>query len=95
MNKAELIIKVAEQTGISRKDTDKVINSALEAIMDALKNDEKVSLVGFGSFAAKERPAREGRNPLTNEVIEIHSSKAASFKAGKTMKETLNNRISR
>lgn len=90
MNKAGLIVKVADTTGVSRKDTDKVINAALEAIMEALKNDEKVSLVGFGSFTAKVRPAREGRNPMTNEAIDIHSSKAASFKAGKVMKETLN-----
>lgn len=90
MNKAELINKVAEKTGLSRKDTDKVVNTMLDVIMNTLKEDEKVALVGFGSFTPKRRSAREGRNPMTNEVIEIHSSRACSFKAGKNMKEILN-----
>ena len=58
--------------------------------MEALKNGEKVSLVGFGAFEAKDRPARKGHNPMTGEVISIGASKAPSFKAGKSLKEILN-----
>ena len=90
MNKAELIASVAEKSGLSRNDVDKVVNGVLDTIMDALKNGEKVSLVGFGAFEAKERPARKGHNPMTGEVIDIAASKAPSFKAGKSLKEILN-----
>ena len=65
MNKAELIAVVAEKTAVSRKDVDKVVNSVLDTIMETLKNGEKVSLVGFGAFEAKDRPARKGHNPMT------------------------------
>ena len=90
MNKAELISVVAEKTAVSRKDVDKVVNGVLDTIMEALKNGEKVSLVGFGAFEAKDRPARKGHNPMTGEVISIGASKAPSFKAGKYLKEILN-----
>ena len=83
MNKAELIAVVAEKTAVSRKDVDKVVNGVLDTIMETLKNGEKVSLVGFGAFEAKDRPARKGHNPMTGEVISINASKAPSFKAGK------------
>ena len=81
MNKAELIAAVAEKTNLSRKDVDNVVNTMLDTI---------ISLVGFGSFEAKERPARKGHNPMTGEVIDIKASKAPSFKPGKSLKETLN-----
>ncbi len=90
MNKAELIAAVAEKTNLSRKDVDNVVNTMLDTIMDTLRNGDKVSLVGFGSFEAKERPARKGHNPMTGEVIDIKASKAPSFKPGKSLKETLN-----
>ena len=90
MNKAELISVVAEKTAVSRKDVDKVVNGVLDTIMEALKNGEKVSLVGFGAFEAKDRPARKGHNPMTGEVISIAASKAPAFKAGKSLKEILN-----
>jgi DNA-binding protein HU-beta len=90
MNKAELIAVVAEKTAVSRKDVDKVVNGVLDTIMETLKNGEKVSLVGFGSFEAKVRPARMGHNPLTKAEIEIAASKAATFKAGKALKDALN-----
>lgn len=90
MNKAELIAVVAEKTAVSRKDVDKVVNGVLDTIMETLKNGEKVSLVGFGAFEAKTRPARKGHNPMTGEVINIGASKAPSFKAGKSLKEILN-----
>ncbi|MCI6838243.1 MAG: HU family DNA-binding protein [Eubacteriales bacterium] len=90
MNKAELIAAVAEKTNLSRKDVDNVVNTMLDTIMDTLRSGDKVSLVGFGSFEAKERPARKGHNPMTGEVIDIKASKAPSFKPGKSLKETLN-----
>lgn len=90
MNKAELIVAVAEKTNMSRKDVDKVVNTMLDTIMETLRDNDKVSLVGFGSFEAKERPARKGHNPMTGEVIDIEASRAPSFKAGKSLKEILN-----
>ncbi len=90
MNKAELIVAVAEKTALPRKDVDKVVNTMLDTIMETLRDNDKVSLVGFGSFEAKERPARKGHNPMTGEVIDIQASRAPSFKAGKSLKEILN-----
>ena len=90
MNKAELIVAVAEKTNMSRKDVYKVVNTMLDTIMETLRDNDKVSLVGFGSFEAKERPARKGHNPMTGEVIDIEASRAPSFKAGKSLKEILN-----
>ncbi|MBQ0037550.1 MAG: HU family DNA-binding protein [Clostridiales bacterium] len=87
MNKAELIAAVAEKTGMSKKDTDAVIAATLTTITEALAEDEKVQLVGFGSFEVKKRAARTGRNPKTKEVIEIAASKVPVFKAGKALKD--------
>ena len=90
MNKTELIAEVAAKTELSKKDAEKAVTAVFESIVDALKADEKVSLVGFGAFEAKDRPARKGHNPMTGEVISIGASKAPSFKAGKSLKEILN-----
>lgn len=90
MNKTELIATVAEKSELSKKDAEKAVNAVIETIVEAMKADEKVSLVGFGSFEAKTRPARKGHNPATGKEIEIEASKAASFKAGKALKEALN-----
>ncbi len=90
MNKTELIAEVAAKTELSKKDAEKAVNAVFATITDALKADEKVSLVGFGSFEAKVRPARMGHNPLTKAEIEIAASKAATFKAGKALKDALN-----
>ena len=87
MNKAELINAVAEQAGLSKKDTEAVITAALETITAALKEGDKVQLVGFGSFEVKTRAARKGRNPQTKAVITIPASKAPVFKAGKSFKD--------
>lgn len=89
MNKAELIAAVAEKTGMSKKDTDAVIAATLGTITEALAEDEKVQLVGFGSFEVKKRAARTGRNPKTKEVIEIAASKVPVFKAGKALKDVV------
>ena len=89
MNKTELIAAAAEISGISKKDTEAVINATIESIASALKADEKVQLVGFGSFEVKKRAARTGRNPKTKETIEIPASKVPAFKAGKALKDAV------
>ncbi len=89
MNKAELVAAVAEKTALSKKDSEKVVNAAFEAITEALVAGEKVQLVGFGSFETKERSARIGRNPRTKEEIEIPASRVPAFKAGKALKDAV------
>ncbi|MBQ9298956.1 MAG: HU family DNA-binding protein [Clostridia bacterium] len=90
MNKTELINAVAKNAELSRKDADKAVNAAFDAIAAALKAGEKVAVVGFGAFEVKERAARTARNPRTGEEIEIAASKAVSFKAGKALKDEVN-----
>ena len=87
MNKAELINVVSEAAEVSKKDAETVITATLDAITDALKEGEKVQLVGFGSFEVKKRAARVGRNPKTKEPIKIPASKVPAFKAGKVLKD--------
>ena len=89
MNKAELINAVAEKAGLSKKDTEAAITTAIDVIAEALSKDEKVQLVGFGSFEVKSRAARIGRNPRTKEQINIPASKIPVFKAGKALKDTV------
>lgn len=90
MNKVELVAAIANKAGMTKKDADKFVTAFTEVVTDTLKDGEKVSLVGFGTFEAKERAPREGINPRTKEKIEIPSSKAPTFKAGKALKEALN-----
>ena len=90
MNKTELIAAVAEKAGFSKKDAEAAVNAALATITETLKAGDKVSLVGFGTFEVRERPAHKGHNPMTGAEIEIPASKAPAFKAGKTLKEALN-----
>lgn len=87
MTKTELINVVAEKAGLSKKDSDKAVNSVFEAIAEALAGGDKVQIVGFGSFEVKARSARVGRNPRTKEEITIPASKLPVFKAGKSLKE--------
>ncbi len=87
MNKAELINVVSAAAEVSKKDAEAVITATLDAITDALKDGEKVQLVGFGSFEVKKRAARLGRNPKTKEAIEIPASTVPVFKAGKVLKD--------
>lgn len=89
MNKTDLIAKIAAETGLAKKDSEKALTAALNAITDALKAGDKVQLVGFGVFDVKERSARMGRNPKTKEPIEIPASKAPQFKAGKALKDAI------
>ena len=90
MNKTDLIDAVARETDLTKKESEAAINATLEAIVDALSNEEKVVLVGFGTFETKKRAARKGRNHSTKEVINIPASKAPVFKAGKGMKDKVN-----
>jgi len=89
MNKAELIAEVAVKTGLSKKDSEKAVNAALDTVADSLEKGEKVQLVGFGVFDVKERGVRMGRNPKTKEEIEIPASRVPQFKAGKALKEAV------
>ena len=89
MNKAELINAVAEKAGLSKKDTETALAAVIDVITEALSKDEKVQLVGFGSFEVKSRAARIGRNPRTKEQIDIPASKIPVFKAGKALKDTV------
>jgi len=90
MNKTELILSISEKAGISRKDAEKALNAAVETITEALAREEKVQIVGFGSFETKFRPERLGRNPRTKEDVIIPASKAPAFKAGKALKDAVN-----
>ena len=90
MNKTELINTVAKAAEISRKDADKAVTALFDVVTGALKNGDKVQIVGFGAFEAKERAARTARNPRTGEEIEIPASKAVSFKVGKALKDEVN-----
>ena len=87
MNKTELIAAVAEKSGITKKDAERVINATFETITAELKKSEKVQISGFGIFEVKEREARVGRNPRTKETIQIPASKVPAFKASKTLKD--------
>lgn len=90
MNKADLINAVAQQSGLTKKDSETAIDALVSVVEDALSNDEKVVLVGFGTFEVKQRAARKGRNPQTKEEITIPAAKAPVFKAGKALKDKVN-----
>ena len=89
MPKVALIASVAAEAGRSKKDAEKAVNAALAAITEELKNGGKVSLVGFGTLAVRERPERQGRNPQTKEPMTIAASKLPAFKAGKALKDAV------
>lgn len=89
MNKAELIATMAETSGVSKKDTEQVLNAFIATVQKTLKQDGKVQIPGFGSFEVRERAARSGRNPLTGEAIEIAAAKVPAFKAGKGLKDAI------
>ena len=90
MNKKELVAAVAGKCEVSKKDAEKVIEAVTSVITDALKNGDKVQLVGFGTFEVAERAAREGRNPKRGETMYIAASKTPKFKAGKVLKDAVN-----
>ena len=90
MNKTELIAAIAEKTELSRKDAEKALKAFTEVVEEELKKGEKIQLVGFGTFEVSERAAREGRNPQTGETMQIAASKSPKFKAGKALKDAVN-----
>ncbi len=90
MNKNELIAAMAEQAELSKKDAEKALKAFTDIVAEELKKDGKVQLVGFGTFEVSNRAAREGRNPQSGEVMKIAASKAPKFKAGKALKDMIN-----
>ncbi|MCI5501377.1 MAG: HU family DNA-binding protein [Lachnospiraceae bacterium] len=90
MNKTELVSAMAEKSELSKKDAEKALKAFIDVVTEELKKDEKIQLVGFGTFEVSERAAREGRNPLTGEKMQIKASKAPKFKAGKALKDAVN-----
>lgn len=90
MNKTDLIDSVAKATKLSKKDSESAITAVLDSIAEALAQDDKVVLVGFGTFEVRKRAARKGRNPSTKQEIKIPASKAPVFKAGKGLKDKVN-----
>ena len=89
MNKNELVAKVADQSGLSKKDAEKALAAVIDTITAALVAGDKVQLVGFGSFETKQREARTGRNPRSGETIEIPAASLPAFKAGKALKDAV------
>ena len=89
MNKTDLITIAAENAGMTKKDTERVLNAAIDAITASLLRGEKVQLSGFGTFEIKEREARVGRNPHTKEAIEIPATRVPGFKASKALKDSI------
>jgi len=87
MNKAELVEEVANQTGLTKKTSREAVDAVISVITDSLGREEKVTLVGFGTFQVMERKARTGRNPRTGKKLEIPAKKVAKFKAGKNLRE--------
>ena len=90
MNKTELIKAVAQQAELSQKDATAAVEALVEVIAEALKSGDKVALANFGSFELKEKPARQGFNPVTKQPITIAASKAPVCKFGKSFKELFN-----
>ncbi len=90
MNKSELVAAIAEKAEMSKKDAEKALRAFEEVVTEALAANDKVQLVGFGTFDVAERAAREGRNPQTGKAMPIPASKAPRFKAGKALKDAIN-----
>ena len=90
MNKTELVSSIAAKAGLSKADSKKALDATIEAIAEALKAGDTISLVGFGTFAVAERPARQGINPATKAPISIPAKKVAKFKAGSDLESAIN-----
>nr|WP_296748218.1 HU family DNA-binding protein [Thioalkalivibrio sp.] len=90
MNKSELIEAIADKADVPKAQASRVLDAMATVVGDALAEGNQVSLVGFGTFLVRERPARSGRNPRTGETIQIAASKSPSFKAGKALKDRVN-----
>ncbi|MCD8104880.1 MAG: HU family DNA-binding protein [Lachnospiraceae bacterium] len=90
MNKTELIVAIAEKTELSKKDAEKALKAFTEVVEEQLKSGEKVQMIGFGTFEVSTRPEREGRSPQTGETMTIAASRTPKFKAGKALKDAVN-----
>ena len=90
MNKTELIAAMAENAELTKKDAEAALKAFVEVVSDALKKDDKVQIVGFGTFEVAKRPAREGRNPQTGASMKIKASMSPKFKSGKALKDAVN-----
>ena len=90
MNKTELVAAIAEKTDLPKKDSEKALKAFTDVVAEELKKGEKIQLVGFGTFEVSERAARTGRNPQSGEEMQIPASKAPKFKAGKALKDMIN-----
>ncbi|MQN02194.1 MAG: HU family DNA-binding protein [Lachnospiraceae bacterium] len=90
MNKTELVAEIAEKADTSKKEAELVLSAFTDVVTEQLKKGEKIQLVGFGTFEVTERSARTGRNPQTGEEMQIPASKAPKFKAGKALKDAVN-----
>ena len=90
MNKSQLVAKVAEKAGLTKKDAEKAVNGLFASVQEALVSGDKVQMIGFGTFEVKNRAARTGRNPQTGAEIKIAASKNPAFKAGKALKDAVN-----
>ena len=89
MNKAELVDAVADGSNLTKADAGRAVDAVVQAITDAMAKGDSVSLVGFGTFVVRERAARQGRNPRTNQPIDIPAGKVPAFKAGKALKDAV------
>ncbi|MCI8404328.1 MAG: HU family DNA-binding protein [Clostridia bacterium] len=87
MNKTELVSAMAEKANVSKKDTEAVLNAFIDTVQNAVKDGDKVALVGFGTFEVRERAERTGKNPRTGQAIKIAACKVPAFKAGKSFKD--------
>ena len=87
MNKGELVDRISQKATVTKKQADAVLSAAIETIMEAVSDGDKVTLVGFGSFERRDRKEREGRNPKTGEKMSIHATKVPAFSAVKLFKE--------
>ena len=92
MNKSDLVAAMAAKTGDTKKSAEETLNAFVDVVTEALVKGDKVQLVGFGSFEVRKRAARKGRNPQTKEEIKIPATKAPVFKAGKALKDLVNNK---
>ena len=90
MNKGDLVAKIAEKADLSKAQAQEALNCTLDCIGDALKNNDKVTLIGFGTFSINHRPARDGRNPQTGKTIKIAAKNQVKFKPGKELSDSVN-----
>ncbi len=90
MSKQQLVEMIAEKASLTKADAARALDATMESVTEALKKGEKVSLVGFGTFATSKREAREGRNPRTGETVKIAARTAVTFKAGSKLKDAVN-----